>query len=167
MWKILPSNPNYMVSDDGQIKSLRRDKILTPKQNHDGYQRIQIWEKNACHFVGLHRLIAEAFLPAPGEGATVVNHKDGNKANNRVENLEWVTQQENIRHAWETGLSKQHLNINGRTIRQFTKAGEFIREFPSTMEAERILGISHTNISSAIQRKGTAGGYRWEGVVPV
>lgn len=165
MWKVLPSNPNYAVSDDGQIKSLRRNKILTPKRNHDGYLRIQIWERNACHFVSIHRLIAEAFLPAPKEGATVINHKDGNKANNRVENLEWVTQQENIRHAWETGLAKTHLNRAGMPVRQFTKTGEFIREFPSLMEVQRVLGIAHTNVSYAIKHNGTAGGFRWEGVI--
>ena len=162
MWKVLPSDPNYAVSDDGQIKSLRKNQILTPKNNHDGYLRIQLWNHCQCRFIALHRLIAEAFLPPPAPGATVINHKNGNKADNRASNLEWVTQQENIRHAWQTGLSKSHLNRNGKAVRQLTRAGEFIRDFPSTMEAQRVLGIDHTNISDAIRRNGTAGGYRWE-----
>lgn len=164
MWKVLPSNPNYMVSDEGEIKSLRFKKILHPKLNHDGYLRIQIWKGNSCRFVSLHRLIAEAFLPQ-AEGATVVNHKNGIKSDNRICNLEWVTQQENIRHAWETGLSKTHKNKNGRRVLQFTRTGEFVREFPSTMEVERVLGIAHGGVTEAIKRNGTAGGFRWKGVV--
>ena len=162
MWKVLPSNPYYMVSDDGQIKSLRRDKVLSPKRNHDGYLRIQIWKKGSCRFVSLHRLIAEAFLPRPEGVNIVVNHKNGDKTDNRICNLEWVTQQENIAHAWETGLSKSYLNRNGIAVRQLTKAGDFIRDYPSTMEVERALGINHGGISAAIRRKGTAGGFRWE-----
>ncbi len=162
MWKVLPSNPHYMVSDDGYIKSLRRDKLLTPKRNHDGYLRIQIWENGTCKFVALHRLIAEAFLPRPAGENIVVNHKNGEKSDNRVSNLEWVTQRENIVHAWENGLSKSHLNRNGLPVRQLTKSGDFVREYPSTMEVERTLGICHGDISAAIRRGGTAGGFRWE-----
>ena len=162
MWKVLPSDPHYAVSDDGQIKSLRKNQVLTPKKNHDGYLRIQLWDHCRCRFVSLHRLIAEAFLPPPAPDAIVINHKNGDKTDNRASNLEWVTQQENIRHAWRTGLSKSHLNRKGKAVRQLTKSGQMIGIFPSMMEAERVLGINHADISSAIQRNGTAGGFRWE-----
>lgn len=161
--KTLDRNPNYAVSSDGSIYSLRRGRKLSPKRNWDGYLRVQLWDHGDCQFVSIHRLVAEAFIPNP-EGKPFVNHINGVKSDNRVGNLEWCTQKENIGHAWETGLSKTHLNRAGKPVRQLSKNGELIRVFPSTMEVERQLGINHVNISSACNRGGTAGGFRWERV---
>lgn len=162
MWKTVERNPHYEVNEFGQIRSVRKNIILTPKKNHDGYLRIQLWDHRKCHFVSIHILVGEAFLEKPPGQNVVINHKSGIKDDNRVENLEWVSQQENIAHAWRTGLSRSHLNSNGKKCRQFTKDGDFVREFLSTMEVERVLGICHTDISASAKRKGTAGGYRWE-----
>lgn len=103
--KEYPLNTNYIVYEDGRIYSKRRGKFLTPKMNYDGYHRIQIWKDNKSKYVAWHRVVAETFLSKPSEKHNVINHKDGNKTNNNVNNLEWVTQQENIQHAWKTGLS--------------------------------------------------------------
>lgn len=110
--KEYPLNTNYLVYSDGRIYSKRMKKFLTPKNNWDGYNRIQIWEHNKCKFIGFHRVIAETFLGKPSELHNKVNHKNGD---NRVENLEWVTQQENIQHAWNTGLStsRNHSKLHG------------------------------------------------------
>ena len=104
-YKEYPLNTNYIAYEDGRIYSKRMKKFLTPKVNHDGYHRIQIWKNNKCNMIQWHKVIAETFLPKPSEKHTVVNHKDGDKTNNVVDNLEWVTQKENIAHAWSTGLS--------------------------------------------------------------
>lgn len=162
MWRPVQRNPNYEVDEIGRVRSVRKQQVLTPKRNHDGYLRIQLWNHCSCHFVSIHVLVAEAFLEKPPRENIVVNHKNGIKSDNRVENLEWVTQQENIQHAWQTGLSQPHLNRNGKRYRQLAKDGTFIREFPSTMEVERTLGIPHTGVSSSAKRHGTAGGFRWE-----
>lgn len=154
-------NKNYTVSDDGRVFSVRKQKELTLKQNWDGYRRVQLWDHGKCNFVSVHRLVAETFLPNP-ENKPFVNHKNGDKADNRVSNLEWCTQQENIRHAWKEGLSKTQLNRAGKAIRQLNGEGGILRIFPSTMQVERELGIAHTNVSAAIKRGGTAGGFRWE-----
>lgn len=159
--KILVRNPNYAVSPSGSVYSLRRGKELTPKRNWDGYLRVQLWSCGNCEFVSIHRLMAESFIPNP-DGKPFVNHINGIKSDNRVENLEWCTQKENINHAWETGLSKTHLNRAGKPVKQLTKNGELLRIFPSQMEVERELGIAHVNIASACKRGGTAGGFRWE-----
>lgn len=161
-WKTLERNRNYKISDKGEVFSLNQGKILSPKKNHDGYLRIQIWSHSKCEFVGIHRLVAETFIDNPN-GKPFVNHKDGNKANNSVVNLEWCTQRENIRHAWNTGLSKSHLNLNGRRVYQYSLEGELIKEFPSTMEIERTLGIYHCLISRAIAEKKPLKGYLWGG----
>lgn len=113
-----PLNTNYIAYKDGKIYSKRMHKFLTPKNNYDGYKRIRIWEDNKCSMVQWHRVIAETFIPKPSEKHNIVNHKDGNKSNNRVDNLEWVTQKENIRHAWNTGLSTSanHSKYRGFTV---------------------------------------------------
>ncbi len=160
-WYVMARNENYYVNRMGEIFSVRMKRKLRPKVNHDGYLRIQIWDKGKAAFVSIHRLIAETFIPNPGN-KPFVNHINGDKQDNRVENLEWCTQKENIAHAWKTGLSHRPLNTCGMRIAQFTKDGKFVREFPSQMEAERQCGYCHTNISYAIKHKGTAHGYRWE-----
>ena len=78
---------NYRIEKDGRIYSLRRNKYLIPKLNHDGYLRIQIWDKGKCSFVAIHRLVAQEYIPNP-ENKPFVNHINGNKRDNRVENLE-------------------------------------------------------------------------------
>lgn len=154
----------YLVSNQGNIKSVKRNKILSPKNNHDGYLRIQLWRNNKALFVAIHRLVAQAFIDNP-ENKPFVNHIDGIKNHNFVENLEWVTQSENIQHAWGTGLSKSQLNNSrSKAIDQLDLDGNYIKTFPSSMEAERQTGIQRTTISAVCRGYGvhkTAGGYKW------
>jgi len=168
MFKDVNLNNNYMVNEIGEIYSKRKDKILTPKLNYDGYLRIQLWNKGRNIFVSIHRLVAEAFIPNP-DNKPFVNHIDGNKQNNRVDNLEWCTQQENIKHAYKMGLSKVELNNpNTSTKVHQIKNGDIINTFPSTMEAERQTGICRSNISLACRTKKkngslrVVGGYNWK-----
>lgn len=161
IWKTCQQNKNYSVSNLGRVYSRRRNKVLTPKHNHDGYLRVQLYENNKCVFVSIHRLIAKEFCPNPSD-KPFVNHINGDKQDNRAVNLEWVTQKENIQHAWDTGLSTSHYNQCGKRYAQLDKDGNVIKIYPSTMEIERELHISHNHISSAAKRKGKAGGYRWE-----
>lgn len=162
MWKVLKRNSNYCVNEQGEVLSLRKNKVLSPKRNWDGYLRVQLWEHNSCEYVSIHRLVAEEFIPNP-MNKPFVNHIDGNKSNNSVNNLEWCTQQENIQHAWDTGLSKTHLNSKlSKAVWQCDRLGDKIKMFPSTMEVERQLGINHVNVSYACKHNSFAHGYRWK-----
>jgi hypothetical protein len=155
----------YQVSNLGNIKSVKRNIILSPKNNHDGYLRIQLWKNNKALFVSIHRLVAEAFVENK-ENKPFVNHINGIKNDNILENLEWVTQQENVQHAWKNGLCGGSLNgKHSKQVNQLDLNGNYIKTFPSTMEVERKLGIPHGQISSVCKKKknhNTAGGFIWE-----
>lgn len=152
----------YRVSSTGRMRSIKRDKILTPKINWDKYHRIQLWRNGKNVYVSIHRVVAEAFLDKP-DGCDVVNHKNGIKDDNRVENLEWVTQQENIIHSWENGLSKHKLNgQSSRKVDQFTMENEYINTYASQREAERQTGVSNFSISACCRNiSESSGGFKW------
>ena len=98
----------YQVSNLARVRSLYKGKtkLIKPDIIHTGYLRVTLYKdgKTKNHYV--HVLVAKAFIPNP-EGKRQVNHINGDKADNRVENLEWLTPSENIHHAFETGLSKR------------------------------------------------------------
>jgi hypothetical protein len=98
---------DYLVNAKGQVYSKISNKILKASKCNTGYLSIGIHYLGKCYkSVKIHRLVAETFIPNPDpENKTQVNHKDGNKTNNCVENLEWVTHKENSDHAWATGLT--------------------------------------------------------------
>lgn len=169
----------YQVSNLGRVRSLtrlvqnkaskKRDGYNTiikgkfPKQhkNVSGYLTVDLCKEKRHKKFLVHRLVALHFIPNPGM-LDQVNHIDGNKTNNRVENLEWCTQIENARHAVETGLFRPH---NERRIVGIDKKGNK-RYFKSAAEAGRTLSIDSGSICSVCTKhnphRHTAGGYKWE-----
>lgn len=108
----------YIISNYGEIISLPRYKennsklqYVPPKEicryinKYNGYIYVQLWNNSNYKNIRLHRLVAENFIPNP-ENKCQINHIDGNKQNNRIDNLEWCTASENIIHAYKTGLRK-------------------------------------------------------------
>lgn len=96
----------YEISCSGDVRRIGASKKLSPTCNNMGYLYVSLSAKGRVKKFTLHRLVASTFLS--GEG--VVNHKDGNKQNNHVSNLEWVTYSENNKHAYKTGLKKPSVN---------------------------------------------------------
>lgn len=101
-WKPVNNHPSYEVSNMGNIRNKRTGRMLSPYVGPGGYLNVKLDGKN-CK---LHILVAIAHVPNP-ENKSIVNHKRGNKQDPRASQLEWVTQSENVKHAWETGLRKK------------------------------------------------------------
>lgn len=114
VWKaVVDSNGKYEVSSLGQVRNTKTGRILHQFVGKDGYYRTQLGG-TIGKSVTVHRLVCKAFVPKIN-GKDFVNHKDGNKQNNRVDNLEWCTRSENMYHAYEHSLKETPLGMkNGR-----------------------------------------------------
>ncbi len=114
LWRDIPGyEGRYQVSNLGRVKSLARvverrsntpfqlpERLLRPRLSHKGYLLAALCKESTQKNISVHRLVAEAFIPNPAD-LPEVNHIDGNKTNNRVTNLEWVTTKENTKHSIE------------------------------------------------------------------
>lgn len=111
-----------------------------------GYEQIVLRKDKKPHHVRVHRLMAEAFLN-PTKERPFVNHIDGNKRNNHLENLEMCSNSENVQHAYDNGLYKDRRECHPISACD----GEVTQEFKSLREAERVLGISRRKIASILK----------------
>ena len=164
----------YQVSDLGRVKSLKRykknhtklqlieGKIMSIHKQYgkkdNEYLSIVLYKNNIAKNKFIHRLVAEAFLDNYDENLQV-NHKDGNKLNNNVENLEMLTRNENVLHAYNV-LKRKHIE---NIVLQFDLQNNLINEYINVCEASRKTNICRTCISDCCNNKlKTAGGYIWK-----
>lgn len=160
IWKGIKFDKNYMVSNIGNIYSKKSKKILKPYLTRKGYLRIML--SNKKRYV-IHRLVAEAFIPNI-KNKPQVNHIDGNKLNNCVDNLEWCTQSENMQHALKTKLKimpKGKEVYNARSILQFDTNGNFVKEWDCISEAQRELHLYHIS-DCCYGKRNKCGNYLWK-----
>lgn len=116
IWTTVENLSNYEISSKGSIKSKLKNRIMKTWKNNSGYSQISLVDDRGITVKWLvHRLVATAFLPNP-INLPYVNHKDGNKQNNEVDNLEWCTCSENILHARKTGLNPYNFPTKGRKL---------------------------------------------------
>lgn len=180
IWKQTQGNKIYLVSNLGNIKSLGHDyircdgkrtvtnpgiiKSFFNKANGYVYVKLRI-NKKQCTF-SVHRLVAYSFLNN-SLNLSEVNHKNGIKTDNRLENLEWVSKSQNHKHRYQVlnhiPNGKGLFNCgNSKPVIQLDKNGNKIAEFPSTAEAARQLGIIPSSIISVFTgRYKSAGGFKW------
>lgn len=157
----------YEVSNLGRLRSLPRKGtkggIISPTySNTKHYAHVPLTKNAKVRTVSLHRIVAEAFIPNP-ENKPQVNHKDGNKRNNAVDNLEWATPEENMQHAFRTGLkdTKAAIAAHSRSVAQIVE-GKIIKTFSSVREAEKATGAANQNIIKVCQgTRRMAGGFEW------
>ena len=138
------------------------ERILKPATHERGYLFVQLCVNKKIMRRYIHRLVAEAFISNPQHKETV-NHIDGNKKNNNIENLEWCTYSENNAHAYKK-LGKNQKNKKGSiAVLQYDLNGNFICEYPSIREAQRKTNIRSIGaVCKGKQNRSQAGGYKWK-----
>lgn len=141
----------YEVSSDGHIRNKITNRVLREFVGKDGYLRTQLHSKTTL----IHRIVATAFIPNP-DNFSEVNHKDGNKRNNSISNLEWVTRSENQAHAYKLGLKSTRGVKNGRHILT-EKEVEYIRKHYTKGDKNfgakalsKKFGVAHQTISAVV-----------------
>ena len=148
---------NYQITDDGRVWSKKSKKFLKPI-DIGGYKRVTLYS-DKMHLKFIHRLVAEAFIPNPFN-LPEINHKDENKSNNKIENLEWCDRKYNASYGKRT---QNQINSISKTVYQYTKNFELLNVYKSCIEAERNnKNLNHRGISSAcIGKLKTYKGYIW------
>lgn len=163
-WNRVKGYDCYFISDSGDIFSSNKNDFLKQFKDRDGYSRVSLKDKQ----VVVHRLVAEAFIPNP-ENKSQVNHKNGKKTDNRVENLEWMTSSENTRHSFDSlGRRSGRFGKRGgkcpwsKCILQI-KNGKIVGKFWGCQEAFRKTGVNFRHINECCNGKlKTAGGFVWK-----
>lgn len=166
-----PIYNNYLITTNGEVisknyRNTRKNGLKTLMPTVDGYLCVGVDNNKK---VTVHRLVAQTFIPNPDRKETV-NHINGVKTDNRVENLQWATRSENVKHAFDTGLKKpSNLGKFGthplcKKIKQIdAKTGKLIKIWNSTMDIERELQINHAKISNYCRgTKPRCKKYKWE-----
>lgn len=133
VWKEIKDYPQYYVSNIGRVKSNfhNKERILSPRIGIFGYLFVNLYRDKKMKSVKIHRLVAEAFIPNP-DNLPQVNHKNENKHNNNVSNLEWCTAKYNLTY---NGLHKRQHDLQKRKIGAFDKEMNLIHYFQSATEA--------------------------------
>ena len=160
MWKKFiyeGKETDYSVSTEGEVRKDTTNYILSQSSQQD-YKFVGLLIDGQQKRMRVHRMVAMTFIDNP-DNKPYVNHINGNRSDNNVENLEWVTPSENTRHAVETGLMNSGRK---RAVIQYSLNGEQMATFESASEAARQTGGSQSKITMCCKRqRQTANDYQW------
>ena len=167
VWKdIKDYEGHYQVSDKGRVKSVKfgKERILSIRRFKFGYLLVTLWKNHKMKTFTIHRLVAQAFLTNL-QNLPQINHKNEDKTDNKVDNLEWCDVKYNNNYGTRIKRITEK-NINGKRSKpviQYTKTGEFIKEWKSTHDIERNLGYSQSHISSCcLGKRKSVHNYIWK-----
>ena len=146
----------YQVSNHGEVKSLISKKILNPRKSPNGYYRVALYSGKKPTNHSIHVLVANSFIENPNNKSQV-NHRNGDKKDNRAENLEWVTPSENIKHAYKNNLIS---NYKGQDNHRAKLTNEIVEECKklhsnglSTYKIAKIYNVSQSVIWKAVTNR--------------
>lgn len=152
--------PNYYVSRDGHIYSDKYGDLRELKQISDkkGYKTVHLYRNRKMYTKFVHQLVAIAFIPNPNN-YKLVNHKDECVSNNVYSNLEWCSQAYNLNY----GTARKRMALSkSKPVYQYTLDDKFVREWESSYDIERTLGIDNTLINRCTNgKKKTTHNYKW------
>ena len=158
----------YEVSNEGLVRNAQTLRVLKPKNAGAGYQQVCL---GAGNYRYVHRLVAQAFIANP-LGLPQVNHLDGDKQSNAVQNLEWCSASKNLKHAYDTGLldmtvcKNPHigcLHYRAREVVMMSDSGHIHISYHTISSASKETGIDYSTIHGALHGKfKQAGGWRWK-----
>ena len=178
IWKDLKGfEDEYKISSNGDIIYKKNNKNINTRISKDGYIRVTLYYQNKSYIKSVHRLTAETFIERkPIINNLEVNHIDGNKLNNNINNLEWVTHKENIMHAWKNKLfepvreaSKRYgkNNPNAKRVYQI-KDKKVIGVYDTIKEASIKTKTNKTDIGKCCNKKrNKANGFEWSFIPPL
>ena len=154
-WRDVPGYEGlYEVSNLGRVRNIKTGRILRPLKHAGGYLQVALYKNGTVRTSLINRLVALAFLPNP-QNLPQINHKDEDKTNNTVDNLEWCDSKYNANY----GTRNEKVS---KPVLQYDLLGNFIREWPSIMKVERELGIYQGSISMCcLDYRKSAGGFVW------
>lgn len=157
-WRIIDARPGYEISTLGRVRNRSTGNLLAIQFNeYTGYQHVSLWMNNRGKTYSIHRLVALAFLDKPND-VNDVNHIDGDKLNNFVDNLEWLSRGDNHRHAYRTRLRGP---VRPPMRRIFCI--ELGQEFQSLVDAGRCLDLRPSSISNQLAgRRSSVDGLTFE-----
>ena len=158
-WRDIKEFENYMISSLGRVYSKKKHMIMKPTPDKKGYLRISFYENGKNNTRKVHRLVVQAFIDNP-ENLPQVNHKDENKENNSVENLEWCTNSYNRMFGTATERTRME-NLNCKSTGVPVRCIETGEIYPSLREAERETGAKNI-FWCCIGKRHTSGGLHWE-----
>lgn len=162
LWKDVPGYSGvYEISNTGLVRG--KNGIRKLLLSHDGYQYVKLCNRGQEKKMKVHRLVALAFIPNP-LGLPEINHKDENKQNNNVCNLEWCDRKYNNNYGQRNIIAGKSIReAKQRCVFRYDLNGNFIDSFESAKVAESVLKINHTGITkSASNKRKSAGGYIWK-----
>ena len=167
-WKQIVGFPNYEISTKGNIRTkerltnkndIKKSKLLSKRKNNVGYEYVILSNKTQKHkTLTVHRLMAKTFLTNYSDNLEV-NHINGIKDDNRIENLEMTTHSENVKKRYEIG----NIGNNYKAVNQYDLNNNYIATYKSSYDAEKVTGIGRTCIGGCCRKEHhTAGGYIWK-----